>query len=1109
MNGIMHPGTTAVSVTRYCKAMFSIQQFFARVHTTGKLNMTWLEDVRPTKDVVLRQIVVRMATCGICGFAAMLVSTTSVSVADESAPPIRQNRNEHAERVKAGTALFQKSVRKILVDRCLSCHGGDSLEGEFNLATREALLKGGGTGLAVVPGQAVNSRLYRMITHAEKPPMPYDEKKLDDNQIAAIAEWIDLGVPYDKPLVDGVVELKDWTERTIKEDARDFWAFRPLSVTPPPESENADWCRTDIDRFVLRMIEKQGLVPNDAAERRVLIRRAYFGLIGLPPEPDDVQRLLTDSSPDWYDRMIDDLLDSRHFGERWARHWLDIARFAESHGFEQDYNRDFAYHYRDFVIKAFNADMPYDEFVRWQLAGDEIAPDDSLALMATGFLGAGVFPTQLTENEFEPARYDELDDIVSTMGTAMLGLTIGCARCHDHKYDPIPSADYYRIVSIFGRTIRSNIELELHSAETRQAIAKWETDHKPITDRLREFEQSQLGSRFDAWLVSDALDALKSSQNPEWLVLHVTNAESRGGATLSVQPDESVLATGTNPDFDTYTLTAETRQLAVRSLRLEALAHESMVKGGPGRASNGNMGVGMITVTAEALSGDSKPVAVELINPRATFQQNNANLSVAASIDKSKNTGWAVDPQFGKDHAAAFDFVEPVGFADGTRLTVTLHFNVNNKHNIGRARLAISNKAVSPALDAESQPLAVAELLEWIKSGEMPKNGPHREQLMSWYRTLDPEWQKLSAAVAAHNQLKPKPNLATVMVSSEGVKPIKHNADGRGFPHFYRETFFLRRGDATQKVRTAEPGFLQVLTSADNVSQHWNVAPPDDWHTSYRRRSLANWITDVDGGAGRLLARVIVNRLWQHHMGRGIVSTPNDFGKQGELPSHPQLLDWLAQQLIDANWRLKPIHKLIVTGSSYQQSSVIDDRRLKIDAENRWFWRREPRRLEAEVIRDAMLAASHQLDRTPFGPGTLNPSQKRRSIYFMVKRSQLIPMMQVFDSPEPLASVGNRPSTTIASQALTFMNSPQVRQYAAGLAAYTGTAAETDAVDHVYLAGLSRKPTRLERISADRFLKTQSVSYQSDGKSVDESARLALTDFCQIVFSLNEFVFVD
>ncbi|MEZ6128321.1 MAG: PSD1 and planctomycete cytochrome C domain-containing protein [Planctomycetaceae bacterium] len=1014
---------------------------------------------------------------------------------------------DHVARVKAGTEIFKASVRGILVERCLSCHGGEFPEGEFNLATREGLLKGGDKGVAVVPGKSAESRLFRMINHTEKPHMPYDEDQLPADQIAAIRQWIDLEAPYDQPLVDGDVELTDWTERTIDEDARRFWAFQPLANVQPPKVADDGWCRNDIDHFVLATQQQHKLQPNGTADRRTLIRRAYFGLIGLPPEPDELQRLMQDEASDWYDRMVDGLLDSPHFGERWARHWLDIARFAESHGFEQDYNRDFAYHYRDFVIKAFNSDMPYDQFVKWQLAGDEFAPDDPLALMATGFLGAGVFPTQLTEKEFEPARYDELDDMVSTMGTAMLGMTIGCARCHDHKFDPIPAADYYHLISTFGSTIRSNVEIDLAPDETRLALEKWQTDRRPLAAALSNFEQNQLPERFEAWLASDATKQQPSVANAEWSVLHISEMKSAGGATLTVQPDDSILATGTNPDFDTYTFTAETQLTDLRSLRLEALAHESMKRGGPGRADNGNMGLGTISVTAEPLSGDVKPVNVRLINPRATFEQNDSNLSIAASIDDKPKTGWAVDPQFGRDHAAAFEFAKPVGFDEGTRLTITLKFDVNDRHNIGRVRLSVSHSATPPALDAGSQPQAIAELALLAASGGRPANEAQQQKFLRSYRTLDPEWKVLSQRLARHDQAKPVPKLTTVMVSSEGVKPIPHHADGRGFPHFYKETFFLKRGDATQKVRTAEPGFLQVLTAADASQNRWNETPPDGCQTSYRRRNLANWMTDTDSGAGHLLARVIVNRLWQHHIGRGLVSTSNDFGKQGELPSHPELLDWLATRLIVEGWHLKPIHRLILQSATYRQSTDFDQQRSKVDPENRFLWRRKPKRLEAEVIRDSMLAVGHQLDRTQFGPGTLNEGQKRRSIYFMIKRSGLIPMMQIFDSPEPLASVGERPSTTIASQALMFMNSSHVRSYAGGFAQQVS--ASTNLVDQVYLRGLARLPTDEERASAELFLKSQSASYMTDGKTPVDGDRLALTDLCQTIFCLNEFVFVD
>lgn len=1044
-----------------------------------------------------------------CLLPLLLVLMTTVSVADEPASVPTKIPPDHAARVKAGTELFRNSVRGILEERCLSCHGGDIVEGGFNLATRQGLLSGGDKGTAVIPGKLRDSRLYRLITHDAQPKMPYDEDKLPAAEIAAIAKWIELEAPYDRPLVEGVTDLKDWTQRTISEDSREFWSFGPLQNVQPPEVDNSSWCQTDIDRFVLHALEDRKLQPSDPAERRVLIRRAYFGLIGLPPAPGELHRLMHDESPDWYPRMVDELLDSQHFGERWARHWLDIARFAESHGFEQDYDREFAFHYRDFVIRAFNSDMPYDQFVRWQLAGDEIAGDNPLAMMATGFLGAGVFPTQLTEKEFEPARYDELDDMVSTMGTAMLGLTIGCARCHDHKFDPIPAADYYRLISTFATTIRSNVEVDMDFEQTKQAMDAWQEEHEPLVDRLREFETRELGNRLDQWLTSDAAATLSESRQPEWLILHPTQAASKEGATLTVQQDDSVLARGTNPDFDVYSLTAETHLRNIRHMRLEALSHESMVKGGPGRAANGNMGLSQITVTAEPLAGNEEPVTVTLSNPRATFEQNNSSLSIAGSLDEQDGTGWAVDPQFGRDHAAGFRFENSIGFEGGTRLTVSLRFHVNNKHNIGRARLAISQTEKPPALDAESGPQALSELLQLVASGTSATSAAHRQQLLSAYRTIDPEWNSLSAAVAEHRQSMPAPTRATVMVSSEGVKPIKHNADGRGFPHFYKETFFLKRGDTAQKVRPANPGFLQILTAPDVPMESWKLDPPESVQTSYRRRALANWMTDVDGGAGRLLARVIVNRLWQHHLGTGIVATTNDFGSQGERPSHPELLDWLAQKLIDEDWRLKPIHRLIVTSTVYQQKSEYDPVRGAEDPDNVFLWRRMPRRLEAEVIRDAMLAVSGHLDSTQFGPGTLNEGQKRRSIYFMIKRSRLIPMMQIFDFPEPLASVGSRPSTTIASQALMFMNNPHVREYAGGFAGRVRREAPADVVDQIYLTGLSRHPTKVERDAAEGFLDSQILSYMTDGKSDQQARELALTDFCQTIFSLNEFVFVE
>jgi hypothetical protein len=571
-----------------------------------------------------------------------------------------------------------------------------------------------------------------------------------------------------------------------------------------------------IDRFILSELERRGLRPNPIADRRTLIRRATFDLIGLPPTPEEVDAFLAEADPGAYEKLIDRLLASPHYGERWARHWMDVARFGESHGYEQDYDRPHAYHYRDFLIKAFNADLPYDTFVKWQIAGDEFAPDNPLALTATGFLGGGAFPTQITEVEFESARYDELDDMTATTGVAFLGLSVGCARCHDHKYDPLPSSDYYRLASAFTSTIRSEIDL--------------------------------------------------------------------------------------------------------------------------------------------TLAGGAKPVKAQ--------------------------------------------------------------------------------------------------------------------------------------------------------ITADGFPKTKHHSDERGYPHFYNQTYILERGDVHRKKAPAEPGFLRVLMRNGKDVAHWRVDPPAGWTRSpFRRAALANWITDVENGAGHLAARVVVNRLWQHHFGAGIVSTPNDFGAQGERPTHPELLDHLAVELVRGGWRLKAMHKLMMTSAVYMQSSAHDEDRARIDRENLYHWRRTPRRLEAEPIRDAMLAVGGMLDRTMYGPGTLDPNMRRRSVYFFIKRSRLIPSMMLFDWPEHLVSIGRRSGTTIAPQALMFLNGEQTRAHAEAFARRLAGKPTAEAIDYAWRAALGRPPGARELGPATAFVTAQAAAYKAAGRDAPE--RRALTDLARTLFSMNEFVYVD
>jgi hypothetical protein len=713
--------------------------------------------------------------------------------------------------MQEGLALFKEKVRPALVEHCLTCHGGQATKGGLDISDREPLVDSG-----VLEGGGKGSRLAALIRHAEEPHMPQKGAKLPEATIAAIVRWIDLGAPYDRPLVERAAVAARRNDGPT-ERKRNFWAFRPIRRVPPPPVLEAAWVRTPIDRFILAALESRGLRPNPQADRRVLIRRVAFDLTGLPPSPEEIDAFVTDPSPDAYERIVDRLLASPHHGERAARHWMDVARFAESHGYEQDYDRPYAYHYRDFLIKAFNLDLPYDRFVQWQLAGDELAPDDPLAMAATGFLGAGAFPTQLTEAEFESARYNELDDMVATTGSAFLGLSVGCARCHDHKYDPIPSDDYYRMAALFTTTIRSEVEI----------------------------------------------------------------APGHGATPMTVQ------------------------------------------------------------------------------------------------------------------------------------------------------------------------------------------------------------------------------------VTAEGFPHTKHHADERGFPHFFPKTYHLRRGDVDQKLGEAEPGVLRVLTSGGRDIASWRVEPPATRRagTSFRRAALAAWLTDADSGAGRLAARVIVNRLWQHHFGRGIVATPNDFGAQGSRPSHPELLDWLASTLIENGSRLQPIHRLIVTSAVYLQDSRTDEARAAVDRENVFQWRRTPRRLEAEPIRDAMLAAAGRLDRRMYGPGTLDPAMARRSVYFFIKRSRLVPMMMLFDWPEHLVSMGQRSTTTTAPQALSFLNSDLARRCAEGLAGRVVAGGDpAAAVVRAYRIAFGREPTEAEARLAAGFLAAQRSAYARDGRP--EPDRSALVDFCQAVIGMNEFIYI-
>lgn len=995
----------------------------------------------------------------------------------------------------ADRTFFEAKVRPILVERCYECHSAQAktLRGGLLLDSMPGWQTGGDTGPALVPGDPDESLLIQAVRYDDPILKMPPKGKLGDDEVAILTEWIQRGAPDPRTTPTGT---RSAAVQTINvEAAREHWAFQPLKHVEPPEVRNAAWCRTPIDRFIMAKLEEHGLEPNPEPEPHVLHRRLSFDLTGLPPKPEQARSFENDPTSAAYDQIVDGLLQNERFGERWARHWLDLARFAESHGFEHDYDRPYAYVYRDFVIEAFNADLPFDTFVKWQIAGDEFAPDNVLAMKATGFLGAGTHSTQITKNQVEKERYDELDDMLSTTGTAFLGLTIGCARCHDHKYDPIATEDYYRLLATFTTTVRSEVNLVPDREAFARARAKYEAEHRPYQEALARFEATELPARFAAWELSRS----RSTQGmPRWVVLEPSKFESKGGATHALQPDRSLKIEGTNPDFDVYRIEAACDLAEITGIRIEALADESLPHAGPGRAPNGNFALTHVDLSIGPRYGIGASRAVSLINAKASFEQ--SGLPASAAVDQDPKSGWAVDPQFGVDHALVLEIGENVRTDSGCTLVLSLAFENNAGHNIGRLRVSVTDSPRPVGLNDDGVPASIRALLECAPESRVPE---HREALLNWYKTIDTAWRALKQSADDHAKTAPKEAGEKALVCSEGLPPLRLHTQG---DDFLPQTHLLRRGDPNQKERVVEPGFLPVLTRADE--SRWKQPPPPDWRTSYRRRALAEWITDPEHGAGHLLARVIVNRLWQHHFGRGIVATPSDFGKQGTPPTHPELLDWLARQLIEGGWKLKPIHRLIVTSAVYRQGSQLDRHKAARDVENRWWWRYERRRLEGEAIRDAMLDVSGLLDTRMYGPGSLDERMRRRSIYFTVKRSQLIPMMSLYDGPDALTPLPARARTTVAPQTLLLMNNPVVREWAEAFAVRVRELPDdgwTPTIDRAYRLALSRPPRSEELAAAERFLERQR---QSHAQAADPT-RAALTDFCQVLLSTNEFIFIE
>jgi hypothetical protein len=935
---------------------------------------------------------------------------------------------------------FARDVLPLLRRACVECHGPEKQKGGLRLDSRAALLQGGENGSPIEPGKPDRSELIRRVALAKGADgvMPARGEPLSKDQVDVLRAWIAAGAP--------------WPESA----SATHWAYvkpvRPLS----PAVRDRTWPRTAIDHFVLARLEKEGLTPSPEAAREVLLRRLSFDLTGLPPTPAEVGAFIRDPSPAAYERAVDRLLASPQFGVKWARPWLDAARYADSHGFQRDDLRDL-WPYRDWVVRSLNADLPFDRFTIDQLAGDLLPGATQDQRIATGLLRSA--PTNVEAgSDPEDTRVNQVFDRVNTLGTIWLGTTLECAQCHDHKYDPIPTRDYYRLFAFFNSTEREadranpkvpgsirflGPTLELNDPDV-EAERKRRAGAAAAVRRKLAARRKELARIDPAW---EAETLKRATHAPREEVLTVTDFDSRDGNTgHEVLKDGSVLLSGEAPDRDTYVVTLKTTRTAIRAIKLEALTDPSLPGTGPGRgdAVRSNFVLNTFSITA-APAGGGTAVPVKLIKARADFSQ--ARFEVGGAIDADPMTAWAIAPRFRQPHWAVFETAEPVGFDSGTVFTVTLVQNFGQSRTIGRLRLsAITGDPSGPAVPAGLvEALKVAPEKRTAAQAKLILD--HRAASDPAMRKLDDEIRRREAAVAA---VKPP----TTLVVRELAQP--------------RTTHILTRGDFRtpgEQVTAGTPGVLPPLPATPRAAN---------------RLDLARWLVSPDNP---LTARVTVNRLWAELFGQGLVLTPEDFGIKGDRPTHPELLDWLAVEFVERGWSVKSLLRRIVLSSAYRQSSRTTPGLLARDPKNLLLARGPRLRLEAEAIRDNALAIagllSPKLGGEPIRPPQpdglwvkvggqrydylVSPGDEkyRRGLFVVWKRAAPNPSFMTFDAADRFACRVKRARSNTPLQALTLLNDPVYVEAALAFARRVVTeepGTTDDRIAHAFRLAVARSP---------------------------------------------------
>lgn len=981
------------------------------------------------------------------------------------------------------TVDFSTDIQPIFETRCFSCHGATRQRGGLRLDSPAFIQTGGESGPILAAGEASNSLIVQHILGSNGlSRMPPKGDPLTNAEIESIKAWIDGGA--------GLPAIAANT--TAKTESNSRWAFQPITRPSIPIVPDVDhrWIRNPIDAFIVNTLRAKGLSPSPEADRRILARRLSFDLIGLPPTAEETDSFVNDPDENAYEKLVDRLLASPHYGERWARHWLDVAHYADSHGQDQDRFRPNAWPYRDYLIRAFNDDTPYDQFVTEQIAGDIIYSDQPQALAATGFLAAGPWDESglrdINEDSIDRqiARYLDRDDIVTSTMTTFTGLTVHCARCHDHKFDPITQEDYYAIQAVFAGIDKAE---RLYDADPE--VAKQRTRLVAQLDTVRALEgKLDLALKAPEHVQAVAeLERFVSETEAGWVTPDPERWESQNGSSLEVLRDRSILSTGVAPDRDTYTVTLNSAISGLTSLRLEVLCDDTLPHNGPGRCSNGNLHLSEIRVTIQPTGADATPHPVKLVSAIADFDQ--TGWGIERAIDGDATTAWGIYPEVGKPHQAIFRFEQPVGFESGAAIRVELDQLHGGSHLIGRFRIALTAAAhSSPSL----RPLPTA-IATTIHTPIEKRTELESAELARWL------WeQRLTNEIAG---LPPQSRVycGTNRFTPEGsFKPAATP----------RVVHVLKRGEISKPGAVAVPG---AVVSVKSLPGRFPLKQTED--EGERRVALANWIVSHDNP---LTWRVIVNRIWHYHFGRGIVDTPNDFGQMGGTPSHPELLDWLATEFRDRGGSLKTLHKLIVTSSTYRQTAQHNGHAASQDADNRWLWRMNRQRLDAESVRDAVLFASERLNTAMYGepikhfissPGvhvTLvadydafdldTEAARRRSIYRFVFRTVADPMLEALDCPDASQSAPVRSTSLSPVQALVLWNNRFMLRQSEHLAELAESTTKT--LDEQISVICSRIYGRLPR-------KGELADWNT------YASRHGLANLCRVFFNSSEFLFID